>query len=279
MSDNAVIEEVDVLTQHQLMLEELYSKNQLMPRIKKEFTEAFDGAFITFFQENEIPEAFGLTMLAQIALHKRADLKTMVGVTRVHADNCQHAVDLLLKCAELDLIDYDDRFQTFIVKYMLDEQTQLELDQYQFPLPMVVKPKHLTKNTQSGYLLTKSSIILKDNHTNDDVVLDHINRMNQVNFCHNMTVASMVQNEWSGLDKPKEDETKQDYEKRVRAFQKYDRVARDVLDLLTQNGNSFYFTHRYDKRGRIYCQGYHTSYQGNSWNKAILELVEEEVIE
>jgi DNA-directed RNA polymerase len=43
-------------------------------------------------------------------------------------------------------------------------------------------------------------------------------------------------------------------------------------------GNEFYLTHRYDKRGRCYAQGYHVNPQGNDWNKAVIELAEKEVV-
>ena len=72
----------------------------------------------------------------------------------------------------------------------------------------------------------------------------------------------------------------EDYQKRVRAFQKYDRTARDVMTMVEVSGNGeFYLTHRYDKRGRCYSQGYHINYQGNSWNKAVVEFANGEVVD
>jgi DNA-directed RNA polymerase len=48
---------------------------------------------------------------------------------------------------------------------------------------------------------------------------------------------------------------------------------------MVEMGNRFYLTHRYDKRGRTYAQGYHVNTQGNCWNKAVIELADEEVVE
>ena len=73
--------------------------------------------------------------------------------------------------------------------------------------------------------------------------------------------------------------SKEDFAKRKRAFEKYDRTAKDVIDLLVKEGNEFYLTHKYDKRGRIYCQGYHVTYQGAPWNKACIEFADQEIIE
>lgn len=63
----------------------------------------------------------------------------------------------------------------------------------------------------------------------------------------------------------------------MKAFEKYDRTAKDVLDHVRIHGNEFYLTHRYDTRGRTYSQGYHVNPQGNDWNKAIVEFAKEEV--
>ena len=45
-----------------------------------------------------------------------------------------------------------------------------------------------------------------------------------------------------------------------------------------QHGNKFWFTHKYDKRGRIYCCGYQLNTQGNSYAKAQLELANKQLI-
>lgn len=111
-----------------------------------------------------------------------------------------------------------------------------------------------------------------------DVCLDHINRMNSQRLCINWNVANFVKNEWSSLDKPKEGETRKDFEKRVRAFEKYDRTAKGVMELVTQEGNNFSLAHRYDKRGRTYSSGYHINYQGTSWNKAVVEFADKELV-
>ena len=52
---------------------------------------------------------------------------------------------------------------------------------------------------------------------------------------------------------------------------------REVMEALFMMGNEFYLTHRYDKRGRCYAQGYHVTTQGNPWNKAVIEFAHEEL--
>ncbi len=49
------------------------------------------------------------------------------------------------------------------------------------------------------------------------------------------------------------------------------------MALVVQEGNEFYLTHRYDKRGRTYAQGHFINPQGTEYNKAVLEFSNEEV--
>ncbi len=265
--------------QHQIELETLFNKNQLIPRIKQEFMACTEISFTKVFEDNGIPLDFGYALLVQMALHKRAPLPTLVGVLRGQCNTAQEVVDLIIKMCELDLCHWHPVQEVFITAITISEDVQAELDRFQFPLPMVVEPREVKSNRDTGYVLNRGSIILKKNHHSDDVCLDHINRMNKVKFTINNDTAKMIKNAWRNLDKPKEGESKEDFEKRKRAFEKYDRTCHDVIEILTEHGNEFFLTHKYDKRGRIYCQGYHVSYQGAPWNKAVIELAEPEVIE
>lgn len=268
---------MDQLTEHQTQLEELFSNNQLMPRMRKEFTECESFDFTKYLEHKAIDVKFGIDLLVQMALHKRCDLQTLVGTLRHHCESAQEVVNNILKCAEADLVDYNVSLGIFIVRCTISNDVQEELDRFQYPLPMVVEPKKITNNKQSGYLLNNKSIILKDNHHEDDVCLDHINRLNKIKFRINFDTARMVKNEWRNLDKRKEGETQADFIKRKKAFEKYDSTARDVMEVLHKVSDTFHLTHSYDKRLRTYAQGYHVNYQGTAWNKAVIEFAEEEV--
>jgi hypothetical protein len=269
----------DALHEHQLMLEELFSKNQLMPRIKAEFQNSEEFDYAQHMTQHGIPIPFGMDLLAQMVLHKRANLQTMVGVLSHHFDSLQETADALETAARADLVDWDDELRMFIVIHGISDDVQAELDRFQFPLPMVVEPSLVTHNKATGYLKGKGSVILRDNHHEEDVCLDHINRLNQMALTINQDVVAMVKNSWRNLDRPKDGETMEDYQKRKRAFEKYDATSKDVMEVLMAHSDRFYLTHRYDKRGRTYCMGYHVTYQGNPWNKACIEFADKEYIE
>jgi hypothetical protein len=264
---------------HQIELETLFSNNQTISRIKREFTECKEFDFLAYIDEHAIPEDFGLALLVQMVLHKRTTLPTMVGILRHYAmGDCQLAADLILKAVEIDLCDWDAKRKELVIKFDISADVQADLDRYQYPLPMVIRPRLVTDNTETGYCLTKGSILLRDNHHEEDVCLDHINRVNSIRFSIDHDTANMIQNRWRNLDKPKPGESKFEFQKRVRAFEKYDRSAKEVITKLLKYGNEFYLTHRYDKRGRTYCQGYHVNYQGAPWNKAVIELADKEIV-
>lgn len=270
--------EQQTLVMHQITLEKLFSKNQILPRIKQEFRDCPEFDFTEYMIEKGVPVPFGMDLLAQMALHKRATIPVLVGILNHHFKDLQLTADMLRKTAEVDLVDYSPDLRSFVVKFTVSAEVQEELDRYQFPLPMVVPPLEIKTNNQSGYYLNQGSVILRNNHTNDDVCLDHLNRMNQVKLTINHQVINMIANKWKNLDKCKPGETKEDFQKRKKAFEKYDRTAKEVMKTLQAHSDHFFLTHKYDKRGRTYCMGYHVSTQGAPWNKAAVELAEKELV-
>lgn len=265
---------------NQIELERLFHKNQTMSRLRREFRIPL---IIDHCQEAKIPLDFAIDLLAQMVLHKRAKMSVLVGLLHSHFGNTreqlQACADMILKAAEADLIDWDDFAAEMVLCIDVSQDVYDDLDRYQYPLPMVVEPKLVLDNRDTGYLTSKGSIILKQNHHEDDVCLDHINRVNKTKLSINVDTVRMVKNQWKNLARPKEGETKAEFDLRVRCFEKYDRTAKDVMDHLFMTGNEFYLTHKYDKRGRCYAQGYHVNPQGNDWNKAVIEFADQELVD
>ena len=262
----------------QMELEHMYNKNQLVSRIRQEFKQCEQFDFAAAFGEIGVPEKLGFAILTQLAIHKRANLPTMVGCLRHEVDYLSQATDALERMSRADFIDWDPEQELFIVKLDITADVQREVDTYQFPLPMIVKHRAVEDNFDTGYLTARYSILLKNNHHDGDVCLDHINRINSIPLSVDVDVANMVHNQWKGLDKQKDDETRQDFLRRVKAFKKYDETAHTVMSILVNAGNRFFLTHAYDKRGRTYAKGYHISYQGNDWNKSTICFADGEIV-
>lgn len=267
------------LYEAQLEMEKQFDKNQTHKRISAEYA-ASELNFRQIFIDNGLEPKFGYDLLVAMQLHKRANLPTLVGQLRKHfGGDCQATADAILKAAECDLIDYNVQWDVFIVRYALSGDVLDEIELYQYPLPMIIEPRELKNNRDTGYLTRKDSVILKNNHHDDDVCLDTLNKFNRTKLRVNSDTVAFMRNSWKNLDKQKDGETREDFLKRRRAFEKYDQTSRDVLAHLEIAGGEFYLTHKYDKRGRIYCQGYHVTYQGNTWNKACLEFAHGELLD
>lgn len=155
--------------------------------------------------------------------------------------------------------------------YICDPQISDFIQQSMYLPPMVCMPRKLTHNKSSAYLThDNESLILKSyNHHDGDICLDTLNKFNSVAL--NLDVKMLTTFD----EEPK---TVIDTHERQKQFDDFREKSYKVFKLLIQTGNNFHLTHKVDKRGRTYCCGYHCSTQGNSFRKAIINLVKQELV-
>ena len=255
------------MVETQQNLEELFSRNQLMPTLRGQFEELTD-------------DPFKVDCLVQIYLHKQADVPTMVGLFSPKWGEPQDVADMLLEVVEEDLMDFDMDTGKFQVKYEVTNDVQDLLDRYQFPLPMVVKPIKVHNNHMgSGYFDKKGRIVLNgsDVFDEEDVCLDHINRANSVGLTLDINVIASAEGHMI-LPKRKSGESFDDFQKRQKQAKVFYETSAEVMTGLLTLGNEFWLTHKYDRRGRTYAVGYHVNSQGTDYNKAVLQLSKKELI-
>lgn len=144
------------------------------------------------------------------------------------------------------------------------------IENSQYLPPMVCRPLPLENNYSSGYLTHNDSLILgSGNHHEGDICLDVINLLNQVPLRLDTEFLSTFEEQPTfALDTQEQRES----------WDRYKRQSYDFYLMLAQYGNQFYLTHKVDKRGRIYSQGYHVTTQGTAFKKASIELAQEEII-
>lgn len=152
----------------------------------------------------------------------------------------------------------------------LSERLVTFIEESQFLPPMVCEPLELTHNYSSGYLTHNDSLILgTGNHHDGDICLDVLNTMNKVALKLDTEFLSQVEEE------PTFDLDTQD---KLDQWNKFKEQSYMMYSLLASQGNRFHFNHKVDKRGRIYCHGYHLNTQGTSFKKASLEFAREELV-
>ena len=96
-------------------VERMYNKNQTFPLLEREFSS---DAFIRgLIKNSELPEEFCLSLLCQMALHKRTDIPTLVGCLFRFGEP-QEIADMIYKAACKDLVDYNPGYQQIVIKWV-----------------------------------------------------------------------------------------------------------------------------------------------------------------
>lgn len=167
--------------------------------------------------------------------------------------------------------DANSRMMEIIPVYICDAKITNFIKQSLYLPPMVCAPRKLTHNKSSAYLTVKNeSLILKSyNHHEGNICLDSLNKFNNVALSLDIQMLTTFD------EQPKKII---DTNEKQKQFDKLREDSYRVYKLLIQSGNNFHLTHKVDKRGRTYAQGYHCSTQGNSFRKAIVNLAKKEIV-
>lgn len=223
-----------------------------------------------------------MELFVGIAYFQRAELFTSVTAQLAGRLGWDDKRDAILTMSEiLSVLCMTDAFdivkehkmaslQLVSLLHLPDEVVNF-IQQSEYLPPMVCEPLELKSNYDSGYLSHTDSLILgKGNHHDGNICLDVLNRMNKVPLKLDIEFLRSTEEEPTfELDTP---------EKRDMWLQFKGMSARMYL-LMHNLGNEFHLTHKVDKRGRIYSQGYHISTQSTAYKKAMIEFANEELVE
>ena len=241
------------------------SKNRRIAQLSKlESLEVVTDIFIgaAYFQR---PELF-TSVTAQLAARLKLSDKTeaIMTVAEVVAVLCHtDAYDILKADKQASLM--------FISRIPLSNDLLKFIENSAYLPPMVCEPLELENNYSSGYLGHNDSLLLgTGNHHDGDICLDVLNTINSVALQLDKQFLSTVEEEPTfELDTPE----------RIEQWTRFKRMSYEMYTLMADQGNEIYLTHKVDKRGRIYAQGYHITTQGTAFKKAMLELSNEEYVE
>jgi hypothetical protein len=222
--------------------------------------EIFIG--IAYCQRPELFTSVSAQMAARLKFSDRTD--AIMTVAELMAVLCQtDAFDITKASAQASLMVQS--------RIPLPESLIEFIDNSQYLPPMVCRPKEVTSNYTSGYLTHNDSLILgTGNHHDGDLCLDVINTMNGVALQLDLAFLSQVEEEPT---------FELDTQDKIDQWKAFKLQSYRFYSLMQQCGNQFWFTHKVDKRGRIYSQGYNINPQGTAFKKAMLELAAEELVE
>ena len=208
-------------------------------------------------EEEELPIIRKILLVT--LLHRKCTPSTIITAIQKYFKDLQEAANYLELCiTTYDIIDWDQQY--IYTKITTTQEAQNHIDRYGFPLPLIIKPKQLTCNTDTGYYSDKPGTVLQKRATTEyDVNLDFLNQVNSIPLEFNEDLLAKIP-----LAKPKE-------VKQLAAHTKFVKHLSHSRALLTK---TIYLTHGYDRRGRVYARGFHYSYQSHDWCKATLSFRE-----
>ena len=178
----------------------------------------------------------------------------------------------------------------------LDEDLLNRLNLYCYLPPMIERPNKLYHNKSSGYkTINSDSLILgfKENHHDESISLDVLNTLNNQEYEIDTTFISNYERQFhrpqltpeqllkehelaqlNGYEGNYDDYINQ-YNQELANFEMFKEQFNVLLNHVKDK--PIYFTHKVDKRGRIYSQGYHFNLQGSSYEKACINLRKKEL--
>lgn len=240
------------------------SKNERMAHLRT--LEAFEivQAFLYISAEFQKPE-----LLVSVAAQMQGILgfeDQVAGVTT--------AAEIIAVLAPLNAWEVYKETIASSIKFVslmpLSDKTNLMIAGGMVLPPMICKPDTLESNYDSGYLTHVESLILgARNHHNEELGLDVLNTMNSVklSLCPDFIEACPEEPTFVIKD-----------EFQAANWNAFMEQSLNIYQMLLDTGNQFHLTHKVDKRGRIYCSGYHINTQGTSFKKASLDLAKKEQV-
>lgn len=245
------------LLEQEKFLETELCKYQLMPMLRAKVK-----LLNLPYEKEDIHYNIAVDTLALMVFHKRKELSVLTGLLFIRFKNLEIVLETITNLINKDYLNYDVATKQVITVLNLNPEEENKLQCLMYPQPRLLPPEQVKKNYDTGYsYLPKSNIILRSFFTKEDVNLDHINRVNSIGF----RVNSGVLHSLSHIAK-KPFATNQEKRNHERFVEQQKQIAEKY------EKHTFYFTHKYDKRGRVYCQGYHLSYQGDDFTNALLEF-------
>lgn len=197
------------------------------------------------------------------------------GGSRYH--DIQTCADVLYLINQTDLILIDIIGSTRYIKsnMQLTDELVNRLNIMCVLPPMLVKPRTLRQNKSSGYLtINKDNLILgdKENYHDEAISLDVLNTLNSQALCLDLDICYKFQKEFKSEFDKDTDEYLNQHKTHNKAKEQFE-YFRDVIQ-----DKTIFFTHKVDKRGRVYSQGYQFNTQGSSYEKACINLKTKEFV-
>lgn len=152
----------------------------------------------------------------------------------------------------------------------LPESVLQKIADTQYLPPMVCKPFKVNENYTYQSMTEMGSLILGNrvNHHDKPLAYDAINIASAIPLSLDEYILGFN-------EQPNKELDTQD---KVDAFNRMQIASSKVYQFLLDNDNKFYLRWKYDKRGRMYSQGYHVNIQSTDYKKALISFADKELL-
>lgn len=225
--------------------------------------------------EDVVKEIFAVI----IQLEHPEKLTSVVGMT-ASILNYSEKIDSIKTIAEiiaimchnnlLDIRRGEENIMYVHNRFRMSEGLKKFIRQTKYLPPMIAPPRKIKSNTDNGHYTFNDSLLLgRGTHHSKPLSYDILNTLNQTPLTLNVELLHQIE---------EMDFVKFDNSEKVQRYQHMIKEAYETYMYLIQHGNEFFLTHKPDKRGRFYSQGYHVNYQGSEYKKALVELANKEAV-
>lgn len=203
-----------------------------------------------------------------------AQLSNKLGF-KTKLENIQTISEVLAVVCQTDLFDIHKTKKGIQIhsRMQLKNTTIRYIENATYLPPMVCEPLEVTNNKSNTHLtLPPESLILgrpEDFH-DGNICLDVINKMNKVALSINKEFLKTCE-ELPNPDTPLDKE-------QLHNWNVFKKQSYFFYTHLCNQTDHVYLTHKVDKRGRLYSQGYHINTQATPFKKAMLELANKELV-
>lgn len=292
-------QEIEIL--QQIVLEDTYSRTNIRKRIKKEVLDIYPQAveraveLITeyvrgkYYPSKEIRlkqlltgnmsyEEIALEIFTAVLPEKEPtriqNIAALIGVKLDYDnvfDGIKTASELLAVIRSTGLYDIYRAgtfgiYMTIRSNHGLSKETLEYLDRAVYLPPMICKPKEWDSNYGAGHITIEQTLLLgRDSHHNEYQNYDAINTLQDIALELDPYVLGI------------KEYTKKDLSVRAqRQFNQQAVISKKIYNYYKDF--PFYFVWKYDKRGRMYSQGYHINIQSYAYKKSLINLAKKELI-
>lgn len=209
-----------------------------------------------------------IDLLAELSYSKQLTIKVVLASMYKKANGDFSFIDSLI---EKGLVYYDG-YNLRVAERLIDDNEYSIGQMASCPLPLIEEPRNLKHNNDSIYDANIGGVV-SNLRTKADVNLDCLNEMQHVKL--KLTDVAMLSN----VPNPLYPEVKQFTDTGTEFQTKRADAFRKILANMLYKDEAMYFSWFYDRRGRFYDHGYHFHIQGTEFEKACLELGNEEIVE